>query len=114
MAYQETARVYLADEETSQAEADLRRGLEALPGDQQLSLQLAAILDSQRQRTEANRVLDNIEIYGWERDSSRQTYDFWVPADLDPIRAELHEEMKSGLPVLKAGLAASSAGGAGR
>lgn len=113
VAYQEIARAYLAEEESSQAESVLREGLQANPGDQQLSLQLASILDSQRKRTEANGILDNIEIYGWERDSSRQTYDFWVPADLDPIRAELHEEMKSGLTALKAALAASSAGGAG-
>ncbi len=113
VAFQELARVQRASGDDAAAEATLRAGLEALPGDQQLSLQLASILDAQRRRNEASRVLDGIEILGWERESPRQTYDFWKPRDLTRVRAELHQSMTSGLDSLSAGLSGLSPSGGG-
>lgn len=104
VAYQELARAQLAGAEPGEAEATLRRGLRELPGDQQLSLQLASILDNQRRRGEAMAVLDAIEIGGWESESARQTYDFWEPLDLAEIRSELRQEMADGFAALAAGV----------
>lgn len=113
VAFQELARIQLLAEGPGTAEATLRQGLKVLPGDQQLSLQLAAILDGQRRRGEAIAVLDGIEIGGWERESSRQTYDFWEPPDLGETRAELHREMVDGQASLAAALKVAAAGGGG-
>lgn len=106
VAYQEMARAHLSKGESEAAEAVLRQGLQELPGDQQMSLQLAAILDGQRRRDEVLAVLDAIEIVGWERDSPRQIYDFWTPADMESVRTDLHQEMQQGLVALATGLAA--------
>jgi len=113
VAYQELARVQATSDGSGGAEATLREGLEELPGDQQISLQLASILDQQRRREEANSILDAIEVYGWDKESARQIYDFWEPTDVTGIRSELRQEMKTGLQVLAAGLAVLAAGGGG-
>ena len=107
IAYQELARVQLADDDRAAAESTIRSGLQALPGDQQISLQLAAILDADRRRSEALSVLAAIEIHGWERESARQTYDFWVPPDLEGVRKQLREQMVEGDAVLRAALEAA-------
>ena len=113
VAYQELARAQLASDGPSDAAATLREGLQNLPGDQQLSLQLASILDGQRRRSEAMAILDAIDIRGWERESARQTYDFWEPPDLVEVRTGLRREMETGLAPLAAGLAGGATGGGG-
>ena len=112
VAYQELARAQWVTDGASSGEAILREGLQELPGDQQLSLQLAAVLDAQRRRGEAMTVLDAIEILGWESESSRQTYDFWQPPDLG-VPAKLRQEMETGLAPLAAGLKVVEAGSGG-
>ena len=106
VAYQELARVHLASDDVGAAETLLRQGLDELAGDQQLSLQLASILDSQRRRTESHALLDAIRIEGWEADSPRKVYDLWAPVDFDSVRAELRQEMQKGTAALAAGLSA--------
>jgi len=113
VAYQELARARLTLGDSAGAEALLREGLAAIPGDQQLSLQLASILDGQRRRSEAIATLDAIQINGWEKDSPRQMYDFWGPPDMDAVRAALREEMQGGLVALSASLASGPSGSAG-
>jgi tetratricopeptide (TPR) repeat protein len=113
VAYQELARARLASDGAANAETILRQALQDLPGDQQLSLQLAAVLDAQRRRREALAVLDAIEILGWESESARQTYDFWEPPDLAGVRSELRQEMAGGLATLASSLKAVAAGGGG-
>lgn len=112
VAFQELARFRLATDGPGVAEATLRDGLAQLPGDQQLSLQLAAVLESERRRGEAMKVLEEIEVLGWERESARQTYDFWEPPDLAEERADMHRAAQAGLPTLAAALRQASAGGA--
>jgi len=112
VAYQELARARLASDDPGSAEPLLREGLKVLPGDQQLSLQLASILDQQRRRGEAMAILDAIEMGGWDRESARQTYDFWRPPDLSGIRSELSQQMQIGLGALAAGLRTVAGGGA--
>jgi thioredoxin-like negative regulator of GroEL len=111
VAFQELARIALADGDASTAEALLRSALRQLPGDQQLSLQLAAVLDAQRRRGEAMTILDGIEILGWETDSPREIYDFWQPPDLREERAALHRGAEAAWPDLAAALRQFAAGG---
>ena len=113
IAYQELARAQLADEDVKSAEATIRRGLEALPGDQQLSLQLAMLLDGKRRQKETLEVLRGIEPGDGRVPSSRLIYDVWEPADLEDIRARLRSDAALGLPILadKLGLKAPAGGG---
>jgi tetratricopeptide (TPR) repeat protein len=106
IAFQESTRIHLQEGEIEMAEALVRQGLEELPGDQQLSLQLAMILDGKRRRSESLATLEAIRIDGWERDSPRLIYDFWTPPELETVRGELRQEMQKGEAVLAASLAA--------
>lgn len=106
IAYQESTRVHLEEGDTETAEALLRQGLQELPGDQQLSLQLAMILDGKRRRSDSLATLEAIRIDGWEKDSPRLIYDFWMPPDLETVRDELRQEMQKGNAALAASLVA--------
>ena len=112
VAFQELARVHLAAHEIEAAEALLRQGLKDLQGDQQLSLQLAAILDRQRRRSASHATLDAIRIDGWEAASPRRIYDFWAPPDFENVRAELRQEMQEGTAALAASLSTPAPTGA--
>ena len=57
IAHQELARLHVAAGQRPAAEAVLRRGLERLPGEEKLSLQLAVLLDSPPRRPEARSLL---------------------------------------------------------
>jgi tetratricopeptide (TPR) repeat protein len=105
VAYQELARAHLSKGDSEVAETLLRQGLQELPGDQQMSLQLATILDGQRRRSEALAVIDAIRIDGWEKYSPRQIYDFWSPSDMKSVRTDLRQEMQGGMAALAASLA---------
>lgn len=108
VAYQELTRIHLAAGDSEAGEALLRQGLQELAGDQQISLQLAVILDSQRRRSESLAILDAIRIDGWEKSSPRKVYDFWSPPDLESVRGELRQEMQQGNTALATSLSASS------
>jgi thioredoxin-like negative regulator of GroEL len=94
------ARAHLADEEVEAAESTIREGLEALPGDQQLALQLALMLDGKRQPKEALEVLGSIEPSDEQVSSPRLIYDVWEPADMQDIRTRLRNDAALGLPIL--------------
>lgn len=100
IAHQEVARAEVAAEDVEAAEATVRRGLEALPGDQQLSLQLALLLDARRRPKEALAVLKSIEVADGQEPSPRLAYDVWEPNDLEAIRVRLAKDAELGLPVL--------------
>lgn len=108
VAIQELARARLAEGDRTGAESLLRLGLADLPGDQQISLQLASILDGEHRRSEALSVLDGIEIFGWERQSARQTYDFWEPPDPEAVRSEARQGLSEGYAALSRALAAEA------
>ncbi len=109
IAYQQLARVRMDAGQIDETENLLERGLTALPGDEQLSIELAALLDGQHRRAEALGVLDRMEIGRWQDDSPRLIYDFWRPPGLDTIRARLHEESLGGRAALAASLARETA-----
>ena len=100
IAHQEMARSQVAGKDMEAAEATVRRGLEALPGDQQLSLQLALLLDVRRRPKEALAVLEDIDAANGQEPSPRLTYDVWEPDDMEEIRGRLAKDAASGLPVL--------------
>ena len=100
IAHQEVARVQLADADMESAEATIRAGLEALPGDQQLALQLAMVLDGKRRPKEALGVLGSIQPGEGQDASPRLIYDVWEPMDMQSIQDRLTKDAALGLPVL--------------
>lgn len=107
VAYQELARIYLEEDRTAEAESLIRRGLEELPGDQQLAIQLAAILDVRRRPKEALKVLGKIQTADWNQVSPRQIYDSWPIKGLAEARDTMREMMAVRLPLIADGLAAA-------
>lgn len=106
VAYQELVRLEIEDGNDEVAAALLRQALEAMPGDQALSVQLAALLDRQRRRKQAIGVLNRIDPDTWQEASPRHRYDVWKPEGIEVIRTRLQEERRSGLASLGAALAA--------
>ena len=113
IAHQEVARAQIAAQELESAEATLRRGLEALPGDQQLSLQLALLLDGWRRPQEALGVLKTIDAARGQQPSPRLVYDVWEPTELQETRERLRNDAASGLPILAERVGARAPGGVG-
>lgn len=113
IAFQEAARAQIAAEDLDAAEATIRRGLEALPRDQQLTMQLALLLDSKRRSKEALRILQRIEPGDGQQASSRLTYDVWEPMDMQDIQRRLWKDAESALPILAEKLAARTTTGWG-
>lgn len=113
IAYQEVARAQLADEAVEAAEATIREGREALPGDQQLALQLALVLEGKRRPREALGVIERIEPGEAESASPRLLYDVWEPTGMEEIRVRLEKDAALGLPILagKMGVGAPAGGG---
>lgn len=107
VAFQELARQYLDEGRTETAERIIRRGLSELPGDQQLSIQLSAILDARRRPGEALKVLTSIETGDWNHSSPRQIYDQWPTKGLAEAREWMRQKMFDRLPLIGKGLSAS-------
>jgi len=114
IAFQEVARAQLSDDDVEAAEATIRRGLNALPGDQQLAMQLALVLDGKRRPKEALGVLKAIEPGSEQVPSPRLTYDVWEPPNMQDIRDRLRNDAALGLPVLAAKLGAKDQAGWGQ
>jgi tetratricopeptide (TPR) repeat protein len=107
VAFQELARLYLDEDRTESAERIIRRGLTELPGDQQLSIQLSAILDARRRPREALQVLREIDTGDWNHSSPRQIYDRWPTKGLAEARERMRQIMLNRLPLIAKGLSAS-------
>jgi tetratricopeptide (TPR) repeat protein len=107
VAFQELARLYLDEGESEAAERLIRDGLAQLPGDQQLAIQLAAILDARRRPKEALRVLGEFETGDWSHVSPRQIYDRWPTEGLAEARDTMRQMMVVRLPLIADGLAAT-------
>lgn len=112
VAYQELVRLEVGDGNEDAAAALLRQGLAAIPGDQALSVQLAAQLDRQRRRKQAVGALERIDPDTWREESPRHRYDVWKPEGIEVIRARLSEVMSPGLTPLGAALLSVSTQGA--
>ena len=106
IAFQELSRLHQIRGERERAEAVLTRGVEELPGDQQLRLMLAALLDGRRRPAAARAVLAGLEADDTETRSARYLYDEWPSQGLAEVRMNLHEVMASRLPMLAGSLGA--------
>ncbi|MGB3562324.1 MAG: tetratricopeptide repeat protein [Thermoanaerobaculia bacterium] len=107
VAFQELARLHLEEEQTETAEQVIRQGLAELPGDQQLAIQLAAILDARRRPKEALKALEEFETGDWNHVSPRQIYDAWPTEGLAAARDTMRQMMFERLPLIADGLAAT-------
>jgi tetratricopeptide (TPR) repeat protein len=76
LAYQELARIHVAEGDFGAAEGALRRGLERLPGEEKLSLQLAVVLAQRGQKAAGEAVVAAISPRpaGREVESARNRY----------------------------------------
>ena len=92
----------------------LRQGLEALPGDRQISLLLARILDQQRERGASLELLARLEGSGWREESPRERYDNWVPEGVEQGRSNHLEATSEGIIALEFGLTRPVAEAEGR
>ena len=114
VAYQERARLHLEQGSEGRAEEVLREGLEVLPGDRQLSLLLARLLDSRRQRQESLELLSIVDASGWHEESPRERYDGWVPTGVEKGRSNHLGETAEGMIALESGLMNSPTEAEGR
>lgn len=110
LAFQELARMHHKAGAGQTAEEVLRRGLEVLPDDQQLSVQLAAVIE-RHARGEARQILASVGPGEWGRDSPRQVYDLWPSGGLQAARGTMRAMMEDRLVSLGDGLRAPQAGG---
>ena len=104
IAYQELARLKIQAGDLDAAEALLELGLQEIPGDQQLSVQLGSVYDLKRRSKDTIRIVRAIPDNGWERESPRQTYSTWEPVGVDETRSRLRAEITPGLQALQASL----------
>ena len=107
VAFQELARLYLEVGESEAAERLIRQGQAEMPGDQQLAIQLAAILDVRRRPKEALQVLGGVQTGDWNHVSPRQIYDRWPTKGLAEARDTMRQMMVARLSLVADGLAAA-------
>jgi tetratricopeptide (TPR) repeat protein len=111
VAYQELAGAYIRRGRLGDAETVLRRGIERLPHDQKLHLQLAYLMDSRHDWRGAIDELAPIESTGDRPESTRFRYSQLPLEALDAEREEIDALARARLPDL--GSALDSLPGAG-
>ncbi len=101
VAVQELAGMQIKDEQWPAAEALLRAGIERMPNEGVLYLQLCAVLDRQGRRGEAQEMMSRfLAIPGEERGTSRLRYNR-DPAEVwAEVRKRLDESSRTSLPML--------------
>lgn len=92
IAYEELASVELQEGRLDQAERLLRQGIDRLPGEQRLYIQLAFVLDRQRQPLRAREVLSRLVARGNHGgESPRHLYNRWPSEELQRTRRSLDQ-----------------------
>jgi tetratricopeptide (TPR) repeat protein len=100
LAYQETGRALLAAGRLDEAERFLRGGLERLPGDEKLLLELAEIFDRRGDPAQARQVLAGYHPTREGAESARHRYNRLPSAALDHAWTDLVRSAPEGLPAL--------------
>jgi tetratricopeptide (TPR) repeat protein len=101
LAYQELASTSIAEQDLAGAEALLREGLDQLPGDQRLILQLCLVLDRRGRAAAARALLEGLEPEAPGEDlSPRYLYNRWPIHVIETGRRELASTAVARLPVL--------------
>lgn len=111
VAYQELAALHMREERRGEAEKWLREGLELVPTDQTLRIQLASILERRGQRRDAQRLLQPIQPRPDGGDSPRRRYDRVATEGLEEGRETMRRMMAARLALLSAGLGVPQAPG---
>jgi tetratricopeptide (TPR) repeat protein len=111
LAYQGLAQIYLDDDELEEAAKLLQRGIEELPGEDKLAIQLAFIYDAMLQGERSKEVLAAIEpssgVGGSEGESSRHRYTRGPEEAVSSLRIDLWRQAKARLAELQEALASS-------
>lgn len=105
LAYQELARVRLSDGLIGFAERTLREGLQRLPGDEKLTLLLAAVLEQSFSATAAREVIAGLKPEGdGGGGTARHRYNSPPQGLLEAVLASLDHEAASHRPALASAL----------
>jgi tetratricopeptide (TPR) repeat protein len=108
VAYQEMVRIHLRDKRQTDAVALLRQAVSRLPGEPQLALQLAYLLDRQGSSSDAHEILNRLPT--GKGGSPRNRYGQWPTAALDEARRSLTQQSLLRLAALSRALGSSEAG----
>jgi Flp pilus assembly protein TadD len=115
IAYQEMVRIHLRDKRPADAVALLRQAVARLPGEPQLAVQLAYLLDRQGSPTgamDARQILDRLRpAASGAGGSPRHRYGQWPAAALDEARRSLAQQSLLRLAALSRALERPEAGG---
>lgn len=119
VAVEELARMHVKDESWQTAEALLRAGIERMPNEGALYIQLAAVLDRQGRRGESLELMQRlVTLPGRDRGSARLRYNQDSAEVWAELRRRLDDSTRSALPLLAQALglpaAAPRAGEASR
>lgn len=104
VAAQEIAALQRERDDAGQAEETLRQAITRFPDDEQLTLQLAALLDASGRRAAAAALLDELGTPGNHDRTPRNRYSRWPPRDLESARARLQEAGAARRPALASAL----------
>ncbi|MES1245139.1 MAG: tetratricopeptide repeat protein [Acidobacteriota bacterium] len=111
IAYQEMVRIHLRDKRTTEAVALLRQAVARLPGQPQLAVQLAYLLDRQGSPADARQILDRLSPAAGGPGSPRHRYGQWPTASLDEARRSLAQQSLLRLAALSRALDSAAAAG---
>lgn len=104
VATQEIAALQRRQEDIDQAEETLRQAIARFPEDEQLTLQLSALLDASGRFDAAAALLDELGAPDRRDRTPRNRYSRWPPRDLESARTRLREAGAARLPALAAAL----------
>lgn len=90
--------------EAERAEETLRQAIARFPDDEQLTLQLAALLDASGRLAAAAALLDELGTPDNHERTPRNRYSRWPPTDLESARARLREAGAARRPALASAL----------
>ena len=101
LAYQELARVMVADKRPDRAERLLRDAIERIPHNQRLRIQLAHVLDLAERSGEATTMMEELGSFGGQLSTSpRVRYAAWPDLDLDAARKLFAEAREPAISAL--------------
>ncbi len=105
LAYQELVDLRIGRGELAVARRRAAEGLERLPDDPHLPVQMALLLDRDRKRAEATRLVEALQPGPWGEESARYRYTRWPQELLGAMREELRSVLSAKLQPLQLALA---------
>ncbi|HWM91577.1 MAG TPA: tetratricopeptide repeat protein [Thermoanaerobaculia bacterium] len=111
VAWQELVHLHLRADRQTDAVALLRQAVSQLPGQTQLAVQLAYLLERQGSAADAQKVLAGIRTAETSGGSPRHRYGQWPAAALDDVRRSLTQQSLLRLAALARALESTPARG---